>query len=122
MTVERGGEEVTVPGKGIIWERIEAIREKFSFKNISLKERERLLNLAEFQKAMEDNHEILILPHRLERRLDEAALINWKDAPLTDLREFRDTLKNLEKIAGRWNDVRLGREKKKLQEAARRVK
>jgi hypothetical protein len=117
VEVDRGEGKVTVPGKGIIWERIEAIREKFSFKNISVRERERLLNLAEFQVAMEENHEILILPHRLERRLDEAALINWKDAPLSDLREFRDTLKNLERLAARWNEVRLGRENRSLQDA-----
>lgn len=95
--------------------QIDGFNDRFSFRNRTADQVERLTDLREFVESLADDGYISQIPDKL---LNEAYRQNWKDIPLRDLLDIGDTVKNIEHLAELKNTLREGQKKRALEEVA----
>jgi hypothetical protein len=93
--------------------QIDGFNDRFSFRNRTADQVERLNDLREFVESLADDGYISQIPDKL---LNEAYRQNWKDIPIQDLLDIGDIVKNLEHLAGLKNTLREGQQKRALEE------
>lgn len=96
--------------------QIDGLNERFSFRNRTADQVDRLEDLRQFVESLSDDGYISQIPDKL---LNEAYRQNWKDIPIQDLIDIGDTVTNLERNAELKNTLREGQQKRALDEVAK---
>lgn len=83
-------------------DQIDAIRERFEFKRVSIQELSRRKSLFEFAQQHEDDGLLVNIPDVL---LDNSKKVNYKQVSVDELKGIYDTLRNIENLASLKNKL-----------------
>lgn len=94
-------QSIAKAGKSYL-EQIDALLDRFEFKNVTLRTVERRQSLADFIAEKEAEGETFAIPQNL---IDEAGINNWRQASMMELRGLNDALRNLAHLANFKNKL-----------------
>lgn len=83
-------------------EQIDALLERFEFKEVTLRKQDRRQSLAEFIKAKDAEGETFVIPPEI---VEDAGVRNWRQATMMELRGLDDSLRNLAHLANFKNKL-----------------
>lgn len=82
--------------------QIDALLARYELSKVTLNALSRRERLREFIAAREAEGDIVVIPEELQ---DESRQVNWRQAPMSELRALRDALKNIEHLASFKNKL-----------------